>query len=425
MRLFKRLKGLRADENGNVLLLAAAAMPLIVGSAGIAIDTIQMSLLKRHLQRAADSAALAGAYSKAQTKPEADVRAAVIKALGFNNAFPLITTPAVSFPATGLHAGRAVRVEVAARRKLPFWSFFFSTPPTITAAGTAALVYSGKYCMISLDEGSAFPGITFGGSADVNLGCGIISNTSGVNAVNVNSNGGGQSTRVVASPVAAVGGVPSNNAYQQPTLLIPYSLKQDDPFRNVPQPPPQTECLPEITDSTIVEAGKCYRGINVNGPKTLPSGKLYIVGNIRLNASADLSGSEVALILTHDSDPDSDPATPAPTQPTYPTLSINGTAKLTLTAPTSGDYKNLIMHYDGRAPYGNHTINGNSNLTLTGAIYAPSQKLTFDGTSAMTTSCLQLVAFRLTFEGRTELNNNCPTDPGDTTFDVKWVRLVA
>jgi hypothetical protein len=279
--------------------------------------------------------------------------------------------------------------------------------------------------MISLDEGSSVPGIVFGGSADVNLGCGIISNTSGTNAVNVNSNGGGQSTRVIASPVAAVGGVPSNNAYQQPTLLIPYSLKQDDPFASIPQPPPQTDCLDAITDTTVVEPGRCYRGIDVNGRKDLPAGKYYITGDIKLNSSADLRGSEVALILTHDSDPDRNPNTPPPATPTYPGLDINGTAKLNLTAPTSGDYKNIIMHYDARAPYGTHTINGNSNLTLTGAIYAPSQKLTFNGTSAMTTSCLQLVAFRLTFEGRTELNNNCPSDPGDTTFDVKWVRLVA
>ena len=58
------LKRLWRDRRGNALVHACAALPIVIGSAGLATDTIQWALWKRDLQRAADSAALAGVYAK-------------------------------------------------------------------------------------------------------------------------------------------------------------------------------------------------------------------------------------------------------------------------------------------------------------------------------------------------------------------------
>src|SRR5512133_3551477 len=54
------------DKRGNALVIAGAALPLVIGSAGLASDTIQWVLWKRQLQRAADSAAIAGVYAKVE-----------------------------------------------------------------------------------------------------------------------------------------------------------------------------------------------------------------------------------------------------------------------------------------------------------------------------------------------------------------------
>lgn len=407
MRLFKRRAGLLANKKGNVLVMAAAAMPLVVGSAGLAVDTIQLSLMKRHLQRAADSAALAGAYAKVQSKP---VDPAVTKALGFNDAFPLVGTPDISQPATGTHANRSVRVEISARRSLPFLSFF-SAEPTITVDATAALVYTGKFCMVSLDESNG-TGITFSGNSTVDLGCGVISNTTGSSAVVADG-----SAEVTASPVAAVGGVPSSTAYVQPTLLLPYSLKQRDPFGDLSDPAPPTPCAGKITDSTdTITPGGCYAGIDVNSAKTLPAGTYYLTGDLTLNSNAHLIGEGVTLVFTKD---------PGNASAAWPAITINGNAELDLTAPTSGTYEGVLMHYDSRAPNAGHTINGNSFSKFEGAFYFPSQNLTFNGNSEMDTNCIQLVALRLTFSGNTFINNECPTDGGAQAFDASWVRLVA
>jgi hypothetical protein len=45
---------------------------LLVGLAGLGTDTIQWTLMKQQLQRSADSAALNGAYAKAQAKSVSD-----------------------------------------------------------------------------------------------------------------------------------------------------------------------------------------------------------------------------------------------------------------------------------------------------------------------------------------------------------------
>lgn len=411
MRLFKSRRSLRSDKKGNVLLMVASAMPLLVGSAGLAIDTIQLSLLKRHLQRAADSAALAGAYAKAQSKP---APAAATKALGFNDAFPL-SSATITEPSSGTHANRAVRVALTAQRSLPFWSFFSSDLPVINVQATAALVFSGKYCMVSLDEGTG-TGITFGGSSIVDLGCGIISNTTGASAVSAAGN-----ARVTASPIAAVGGVPSSDVYRQPTLLLPYSLKQSNPFEDIPDPVIRPEgCFPQITDSTpptSIISGRCYRGLDVNKDFALPANTtLVLAGPLTLNSQANLSGTGATIVLTSET----------PTNPTsFPSVTINAQAKVDLTAPTSGVYEGVIMHYDGRAPNAVHHINGTSRSKFVGALYFPSQDLIFNGNSGVTTNCIQLVALRLTFLGNTTISNTCPAGGGAKSFDAKWVRLVA
>ena len=54
------------NEAGNALMLATMAMPVLIGAGGLATDTIQWSLWKRQIQRQADSAAMAGAFARAQ-----------------------------------------------------------------------------------------------------------------------------------------------------------------------------------------------------------------------------------------------------------------------------------------------------------------------------------------------------------------------
>src|SRR4029453_3717289 len=63
--MLKAFSKLWNNERGNMVVIAAAALPMLVGAAGLATDTIQWALWKRQIQRAADSAAIAGVYDRA------------------------------------------------------------------------------------------------------------------------------------------------------------------------------------------------------------------------------------------------------------------------------------------------------------------------------------------------------------------------
>src|SRR3546814_9620792 len=62
------LRSVGKDGGGKVLVLTAAALPVMIGGAGLGVDVTQWYLWQRELQMSVDTAALAGAYSKVQGK---------------------------------------------------------------------------------------------------------------------------------------------------------------------------------------------------------------------------------------------------------------------------------------------------------------------------------------------------------------------
>src|ERR671911_199424 len=132
----KLLRKLWNDDRGNALIIAGAALPLLIGSAGLASDTIQWTLWKRQLQRAADSAALAGVYAKVQNNSGQTTSQAVDADLLDNNHTNIALLsgyPEVTYP-TGTGWTNGVRVTLALQKELGFSSVFLPTPPVITAA---------------------------------------------------------------------------------------------------------------------------------------------------------------------------------------------------------------------------------------------------------------------------------------------------
>ena len=55
------IRRLKRSERASVLAMAAFAMPVMIGAAGLATDITQCMLSQRQLRQQADAAALAGA----------------------------------------------------------------------------------------------------------------------------------------------------------------------------------------------------------------------------------------------------------------------------------------------------------------------------------------------------------------------------
>ena len=397
------------------MAIAAVCLPLLVGAAGLAVDTTQWTYWRRQLQREADSAALAGAFAKAQSK---DPVVAANSDLSRTNTI-LLSGPADihSAPTAGAFIGnsQAVRVSLTTSQRLPFSGSFMLATPAISASATAAVVSNGDYCALALSPTTASAGIKMQGSASLNFGCGLATNSQAANAVTA-----GGSSSITATPVSAVGGLTASNNYVGGTQLLPYSLPQPDPFANLPTPSP-SGCQSQVTvgpNTTQTLSPGCYSGMNLKGTVTLNPGTYYIDGgSFSVGSQAIVAGDGVTIILTSSS---------AASNPSLiATLNVNGGATLQLTAPTSGTYKGILFYQDRRAlDSGADTLNGNASSKLQGALYFPSQELDFSGTSGMTTDCLQLVAYRLTFIGNTSVSNQCPAASGAASFKGVQVRLV-
>lgn len=222
MNLLKRFKMLLRDESGNTIAMGAAALPLMIGGAGLAIDTVQISIAKRELQRAADSAALAGAYAITQnlsstgTARTTFASNAATRDLQINNDVTLTGTALIeNAPTAGTRVGdsNAVRVQLRSNQNLSFLSFFNTGQANIVVEATAAVVREGTFCMLALEDGNV-PGVTIGGNATINIGCGISTNSRSTTAITADG-----SSSVTATPIMAVGGVPSSSNFNASRLI--------------------------------------------------------------------------------------------------------------------------------------------------------------------------------------------------------------
>jgi len=431
------IKKLWRDKRGNALVIAAAAMPLVLGSAGLASDTIQWALWKRQLQRAADSGAIAGVYSIAELSgARTSVTDAVNRDLAHNSHISYSTTKVIGAPTSGTYASDpyAVQVQLAVQQRLSFSGMFMNFTPTITATGIATVVPSGHYCVISL-ENTSVTGITATGNADVDMGCGMITNSTSLTAAVATG-----SSDVNASPIAAVGGIPASTHWAEGTVLQPFTMAQPDPYANVPAPStfPSGNCPnyrvnnPNDTDafdasdanvSGLPANTYCVGSLTLNGTTTFPDNSTIIIdgGSLSVGAQAHVSCNGCSFVLT---------SRTADTNPsTIGNVNINGGAQLNLTASKTGTYAGILIYQDRRALNGTNaayqsTLNGNSSSFFQGAFYFPNQQVTYNGTAGMSTNCMKLVARTVLYSGDMHISNSCPSDSGVLDFTGKKVRLV-
>lgn len=416
------LKKLWRDRRGNALVLAAAALPLVMGSAGLASDTIQWVVWKRQLQKAADSAALAGVYARAQGQT---LSTAVATDLAKNNhlwvplksGYPISSAPADTGQWTYL-----AKVDLAVQQRLGFSSMFLSAAPTITVSATAAMIPEGEYCVVALQRTTS-PGIIVGGSSSVHMGCGAISNSNSLTA-SVSTNG--NSYTFEADPIAAVGGMPSS--INGATDLQPFHVALPDPFagKYSTSIPAGTNCQNFNQNNYTTSTGTgqnrvtvqhltagCYNNFTPGNDTYYMDPGVYYMNSTDLSLSGQsvLVGTGVTIIMTG--------TTPG-------SVSMSGNSEMRLAAPTSGPYsKMLFIQAPGATNGNNNVLNGTSASSFDGAFYFPNGDLSFTGTSAGTTQCAMVVALTVEFTGNSTLQNDTSTCTADQTVSGKMIRLIA
>ena len=440
------LRALWRDRRANALMLTAFALPFVIGAAGLGVHSIELTVKKRQLQREADSAALAGAYSQWQGQDNTTATAAANQALAQN---PLVggatstVTPTGSYTSGSTTFTKTMYVQLQATVQTPFMGIFGRNNATISAQARAAAVPEGDLCVIAL-KNAAVVGINVQGNANINLGCGAGTNGTGANSKDAISRTGNSGT-LVASPLVAHGAV--DDAFSGSTQMENHDIISD-PFANSSLNPDtnavnngackvgsQLRTFTVASGATGYASPACYNKIDIQGTAWLSAGTYYIVGTgsgnntgLQVGASGVVHCTGCTFVLTKLGAQSGDT-----TLTSAGTMSINGSAILDVSAPTTGTYAGIFLYRDRRAPAdanGCCTIVGNTSGTLTGAVYAPNDQITFTGNGTFSTTCLQLLGAILSFDGSATINNTfnettCRKYGNTTAWSLDSVRLIS
>ena len=424
------------DKRGNTIIIAAAALPLLIGSAGLATDTIQWALWKRQLQRAADSAAIAGVYERAASASSTTgVPAAVTKDMSLNQHTGMALQsgyPVISYPADAGASKNQVKVVLAVKRPLAFSSMFMTNAPLIkTTAQAAAVGAAGDFCVLSLQNNSK-TGIQATGNASIVMDCGMMTDSTSTNAA-----AGQGSSSVTATTLAAAGGIQQSSNWHVSSYQ-PYTPALADPYANLtPDSSDFSSCAsspPSLlvnngNSGLVVTGGACYSSLSIQTNRTLTlSNGTYVISGGNVNIQGTLNLINATILLTNKT---------SGTGQTIGTFNMNATGQMNATAPTSGKWSGMAIYQDRRAvddaPTGNITasspnkINGNSSNKVTGVIYFPSQQLTYNGDGTGSATCTQFVAKRIYWSGNSGINNftaNCDLAGITAITTTLRVRLV-
>jgi len=391
------------DTRGAIAIVTAISLPVVVGFIGLGVEAGVWFHAKRDLQTAADAAAIAGAYEVARGYGDAVMDQSGESAAASNgyDGSKGDTIAIDNPPAAGNFSGdsTAVRVEMTRDISLLFSDLFLGDSIQISVTADAILDGGDDFCILGLNE-TASGGVSVGGTADIELDCGVAANSNADDAFQVFG-----SADVAASNASTVGGIDvsgsGNLVTNEPNKEN--SLPARDPYADLGEP---TVGSCDVNSNTIVNGGDVevftpgvYCGnVRINGGTVtfLPGEYIFKGADLKINGGT-VFGNDTFFFFTNDG---SD----------FGQVDMTG-GTVDLTAPDSDDYAGMLFYQDRDAPTGSgssttNRINGGSDLSLTGAIYFPSQKIDFAGGGAAG-GCTVLIGNVVEFTGNSDLQIEC------------------
>jgi Flp pilus assembly protein TadG len=379
---------LRGDESGNVAIIFVFTLPVVIGAAGFGVETSYWYYSSLKLQATADAAAYAGALEKVAgsdtpTIVTASTQSAMSNGLGTGTI--VVNTPPASGPNT---TKNAVEVIVSQNLDRIFTAIFSQSKVPENARAVAVITDASKACVLALNP-SAPQAALFSGNTSVSLtGCSVMSDSLASDAIKLQG-----SASLKADCLIAVGGVSLSST---PTTVcsapITQALPVSDPFASLPAPAASNPCqnVNGNKSSQTIQPGTYCSGMDLNGNVTLSPGVYVVQGNLKINANAAISGSGVTIFMAGSS-----------------TVSMNGNATVTLSAPTSGTYSGVLFYGDRTGTSASSTFNGTANSLLTGDLYFPKQMVSYLGNFSGQNGCTQVVADTVQWSGNSNINQNC------------------
>lgn len=398
----RTMRPVTGERRGAMLIFVAVAMVVLLGFLAMTLDVGAGNRQRRIAQTAADAGALGGGTEIYRIMSGYGVPNDSITASALNeavrNGFPADDVTVYYPPASGPYTGNSQYVEVLVNRTIPtiFGGIFnFAS----LNAGARAVAGVGSYalnCMISLDpSGPKAIEVENGGELDTN--CGVAINSTNPNALDVNSSG---QLDVTGSSIAISGGWTGNKTPSPAPSTGTAAVS--DPLSYVTMPAvgacDHTGLL-VITKDTVLNPGVYCGGIDVSSKTAALNPGTYIMagGGLKVETSGVITGYGVTLINTISG--------------TYSFAPFDfGTGcKATLRAPSSGDWKGILMYGDPAGPsnvVNTFACSSDVDPELQGALYFPTQTFFFNGSNTTTQIEGAVIAKNVDISGKVQIIND-------------------
>ena len=391
------------ETKGNIAIATALVVPLLAGAAGFGVETAYWYHKDLELQQAADKSAYTAALEKRAGSNSSEILSAATSMATENGYQP--GTLAVHYPPiAGAYIGNTSAIEVDLSIELPryFTGLFFDDNVGESVRAVAIMQTAANACLLALSTTEPHAAL-FSGTGDLKLvGCTVMSDSTTSDSVKVQG-----SAKVTTDCIIAVGDVSltSGATMTECPGAITTAPPAADPFADVPVPTSGTTYT--STGGAVLQPGHYTNGMNLGGTKTLSPGT-YIVsgGDFKINANAHISGAGVTIYFTAGT-----------------SVSINGTATVNLSAPTSGTYSGMLFFGD-RSATDNVNLNGTADSKLTGAIYFANQAIKYLGNFSGDGGCTQVVGKTVEWSGNATINQDCTAYGMKTISALQLVKLV-
>jgi Flp pilus assembly protein TadG len=375
----------RKCRRGNVAILFALFLPVIVGAAGFGVETTYWYYKRLGMQAAADAAAYAGALEKRNGGSASEVTV-VSELASSQNGFPKSQTTIQVNPAS-VNGGGSVEVVLTDKAERFFTGLFIASDPVIVARATASFTNASKACILALSP-TASKAANFSGNSNLQLtGCSVMSNSSAADSFNI------QGSAILKTTCAiAVGGAHTTGGLTETECSAPLTNQPAvaDPYADVVAPTPSGACKGSSAKDTTITPGRYCSGLALKGAVTMQPGVYYIEGSsgFDANAGATVTGTGVTIYITGG------------------TAKINGGATITLQAPTSGTYAGILFFGD-RSTSGQNKFNGDASSKMTGAIYFAGGEVDYQGNFSGLNGCTQVIGDTVEWTGSTSISVDC------------------
>lgn len=414
-----------SEESGNVLILTALSMTMLISFLGMAIDVGNLFYTQRQLQTLADSAAMAGALEASAcsgTNNCAVIQTAATTALTEGgSSTPTLFLQCASASGTGLlltinngpcalgtsdpNNANANYVEAVVSKQTPtfFAKIFGVNTFNISARAEAGKSVAATPCMNITGTSGATLTLNSGATIKDGAGstCGIYDNSS--------ASGGCSGPAVWEDSGASVnvgsynvrGNVCDNGGSYTPTpttgapaVADPFKAEITAGTLSTPTKGPSRSTSP-IDRATTLSSGYYSGGLNFNSGTytvTLNPGVYYMDGSVNISTGVTLSGTGVTIYMASGQ------------------LNMNSGSNMILTAPTSGSTAGLVI-WQPASNTNEMNLDSSSDSSWSGGVYIPGAELTFNSGSNATAFGM-IVAQSLTVDSNASIVLSCTYMPG-------------